>query len=290
MTPLRTITTASFARRIQNVQSLRHDSTRCLSGESRIVNPRQLPELEFDEDELRLKAVMPGFTFSDLDKHGNISMSVIAKFCESLRIMMYAPSMLGDEFAVSDTLARVWKQRLVFMVSSEYEFLPGIHDKSILYKPMQVTDQIVNIGGSSYSHVNTAVSLRTKQPLYRSAVRLVLADRKSRRATPLPEWFTQHAKNVARIDVKRLTEKSVPDDPATVHYVIQESDTDYYHHANQSKYSAFCHNAAVIAARDGRLSTLGADLSRHRVRSFEGVYLREALAGDELQGSLSFDP
>ncbi|XP_066300928.1 uncharacterized protein [Branchiostoma lanceolatum] len=189
--------------------------------------------------------------------------------------------------------------RLTAITEKSAFFIPGylktitsflryqeFHLHSAFYTDVKPNSSVVVTVGVGYVG-RTSYELKGDVRLAGSGVMLcsfsvmsVVVDISTRRPVALPESLRRKGKGPR-------PKSSLPfpsESPAThsQQFEVRESDLDFNGHTNQSNYIRFCSDAAAIATKAGRYSSLKGDLLKYPVKRIAMLYQKEALLGDTL--------
>lgn len=249
------------------------------------IQPERLIKVRVSEDRCAAEVLVPGLSYNDFDQKigGKISLWSLGKLLEGIRWQGLRNGLFFyPEFCHGTN-------RALFVASQSFTMSEDIHKLRYtkyvgIKKPMRALMHVSHVGNSSYSMTVNLFDYHTGLKLCSYLTVVVLIDKTTRSPVQLPrEVFLnvdKHLNSVNKQTIKRAEKPTIPLNSFVYNIKVLHSDSDMNHHANQATYVRWCSDAAVVAARRGKLPSFRRHIELYPVRSTELHHLGEALVND----------
>ena len=218
-----------------------------------------------------------GFIFSGL-----ISVPQIQRLFMETRLLAYCVPPKGESstFLEYDVLA---SDSFTFMASSTTSYI-----RSLLFVDSEpnlaVMLDLGYVGNTSLNSRAQLVDLKTKTVFAKNVNQVVTVSKKTRKPTPLPDWWVEKYRSWVPEDGHKLIVSIVETRSDAHKYKLKVawSNTDGYGHTNYVAYLRFCYDAAMDAIQNGYLERFHGDIDSYETKKTSMSYKKECSAGDDL--------
>ncbi len=173
------------------------------------------------------------------------------------------------------------KPYVTVISAQNLKITPAFYNLAALDLPMDLVTKSGHAGTSSCSLILHLVNVDNDEILVSSQRQLVMINKVTRKAMPLPDDFRQ----VFKASITTSLNVSVvptPKDAFCSTTKVVHSDIDYLQHSNQSSYIHFCFDAAAEATANNQLMHFKGDMFGYKMDRMEILHQGETFVGDIL--------
>ncbi|CAH1772959.1 unnamed protein product, partial [Owenia fusiformis] len=143
-------------------------------------------------------------------------------------------------------------------------------------RQIYVEDKLVSVGNSSICLASSIIHNGEAIATFESQV--VHVDWNSRKAVPLPVWFTEKYREFMKISkIKFTTNMNKPNSSYSYSIKVSASDLDMNNHVNMAIYLRYCLDAGYMACKDGAYEGFEGDLLTYKVQKSSCLFFGESV-------------
>ena len=171
-----------------------------------------------------------------------------------------------------------------FIASTRMCINQNLYDLNMPKYPLIATKSLEFVGKSSFL-LKTSIKHPDVDKSYADCyVQTVLVDPKTRKPSPLPDWwrekYVKHVQNNPQLKLEPLLEPN--ENTFSFPVMVNSRDVDSYKHANWSSYIRFCDDACAMHTHLGNYKKVDNDRINCGLREFQISFKKESLLGDQL--------
>lgn len=169
--------------------------------------------------------------------------------------------------------------------AARYTLTPDYYDRTHYYNPLRSVLQITKYGKTSYQQQLHTYSCITNKLLSQEYIVSVIVDSTTRKPVAIPDQFKVAFTNMGIKEVTTEHQPIVspvkPNNTLKFTHKAHWSNTDYYHHVNQSQYLKYIHDAASFFSKKGAFENIRGNFSSVKVKKVEVLHKGETNPGDD---------
>ena len=219
---------------------------------------------------------------------GKWTVSSICKSLELVRRGVLSPNgafYFQDLF--SDGSHTMFVAGNIFNIEKEVNY---IHREDIWGSatPLRFRSCVTHVGKSSLSINQYMYDHKTGRKLMSSITKLVYVDRKTRKSSQLPDWYTTKIRifltenKIPNQSIEKSVAVSVPNDCFSYEVKALQSDCDRNFHVNQCVYLRWCSDVGALAAELGMYKYFMKDIGVYELKNIHVQYFGEALMDEKI--------
>jgi len=180
---------------------------------------------------------------------------------------------------------KLLENNLFFIATANLEMNPELYNYSKPKYPLLVTKELDYVGTSSMNITSYLQQSDLKFPYAICKVQTVLANSKTRKPTPFPDWWRKKYETSA-IGGTSLKMKPLPEvENVDVHHcpmTVFDRDTDSYNHTNWTSYIRYCADACSLMAMKNLYKNVDRQTINNGCKQVEISFRKESVLGDIL--------
>ncbi|ELU18193.1 hypothetical protein CAPTEDRAFT_219915 [Capitella teleta] len=227
------------------------------------------------------RAKLSGFTYSDFNRSGHVSLSSVVRTMETERSLFF-------RFPQYNFKTFLGINEDMIVLGNHVTMSDSLYEKASFNLPMTLEMSLLHFGNTSVDSKIAIIDDRTGDEFASSIRRLVCIDVKTSRPTAIPDaWKDVVAPDWAQTSSVPAFKPFDPFKPPKKQFrqkvLVQHDDTDYLAHTNQASYTRYAENCAAVASKAGFFDNFKGDICFYPVRKLSVAYAGESFPGDELE-------